>query len=71
MSSSQPGEEKLFVSILKWWWGCWLRDWSVGLTALVFAMEMGMHGGWTLLLNGVEVGRSVEEAKSRWWCNSG
>lgn len=52
--------------------GVCLRDWRVGLTALVFAMEMGMHGGWTLLLNGVEVGRSVEEAKSRWWwCNSG
>lgn len=31
----------------------------MGLTTLVFAMEMGMHGGWTLLLNGVEVGRSV------------
>lgn len=60
MSSSQPGEEKLFVNILRWWGrGCWLLDWSVGLTALVFAMEMGMHGGWTLLLNGVEVGRSV------------
>lgn len=53
--------------------GVCLRDWSVGLTALVFAMEMGMHGGWTLLLNGVEeVGQSVEEAKLRWWwCNSG
>lgn len=46
MSSSQPGEEKLFVNILKWLrGGSWLRDWSVGLTALVFAMEMGMHGG--------------------------
>lgn len=46
MSSSQPGEEKGFVNILKWWGGggC-LRDWSVELTALVFAMEMGMHGG--------------------------